>query len=108
MPGWALMQAMRCILAQICPVENDRGWHAGRTVPIFPPVFDKLALVDHMICQARPYIGKVSIAIDRAQGVAESRPVDAVNPVDAIEALHDPDPTPSRFSYRRSEEHTSE
>ncbi len=62
-------------------------------------MFDELTLIDHVVCQPRPDEGKIPVAIDGTQRVTQSRPMDAVNPVDPIEALHDPYAAPPRFPY---------
>src|SRR5918993_5733247 len=98
MTGRTLMQPVGCITTQVRPIEDDRGGHARRAVPVLPPVFDKLTLVDHMVCQTRPDEGKVPVSINGSHGVAQSRPMNAMNPVDPVEALHDPYPTPARIS----------
>jgi hypothetical protein len=92
------MQPVRCITTQIRGIQDDRGGNARGPVPILPPVFDELALIDHMVCQAPPDKGKVPVSVNGANAVAQSRPVDAVDPIDPVQALYDPDPAPPRIS----------
>ena len=92
------MQPVRCITTQIRRIQDDRGRHACGSVPILPPVFDELALIDYMVCQATPDKRKVPVSVDGANRVAQSRPMNAVDPIDPVQALHDPYPAPPRIS----------
>src|SRR5688500_5712637 len=93
-----LMQAMRGITIQVRAIEDHRRRHARRAVPIFPPMFDELTLVDNVIRQSRSDKRQIPVPIDRADCITQSRPMDTMNPVDPIEALHDSYPMPPRIS----------
>src|SRR5215213_7361471 len=85
----ALVQAMRRVTLQVHTIDDHRVGHAGGTVPVLPPVFDELALIDHLVCQTRPDKRKVHISIDRPEGITRPRPADTMHPVDPIQPLYD-------------------
>src|SRR5512140_2250975 len=89
MTGRTFMQTLRGITAQIYTVENDRRGNGHRPIPIPPPVFDELTLIDYMIRQMRTDISKVGISINGTHRVTQACPADAVHPVQSIQALHD-------------------
>jgi len=53
-----------------------------------------------MVRQARSNKGEIRIPIDRPHGVTRSSPADTVHPIDAVQALDDPDPSTTRPPQR--------
>src|SRR5215211_4438611 len=87
MHRWTFMQSMRSIAVQIHAIDYDRRRDTCRAIPILPPAFDKLALINDLMCQTGANEREIGISIDRSNGIARSRPTHAMNPVDAVEPL---------------------
>ena len=79
---------------------------------LFPPVFCKLALINHMIRQAVSYRAQEQIVALRSEVVSDTRAQSSMHPVDSIESLYDAAtcttslseanqvPTPANHQYR--------
>src|SRR5512133_614766 len=96
MPGGTLMQSMRRITSQVHTVADHCGRNPRWLIPILPPILGELALINNLISQPSADIGEICVSINCPDGITRSHPAGALQPVDPVQALHDPDPAPAR------------
>jgi len=69
-------------------------WHTRTPTPIFPPSFDKIALIDYVISQKATCEPQQQVASFGAPGVSRIGEPHAVHPVDTIKAVDDAHASP--------------
>ena len=87
--GRPFMRTIGSVGLQVHAVKDDRGGRFCNPVPVLPPFANELTLIDDTVREAGAEERQHGVAIFRADGVAHSRPADALHPVDSVQPLDD-------------------
>src|SRR4026207_228912 len=96
--GWAFMQTVGCISTKVNSVKNYRERDARRAVPILPPAFDELTLINYVLRKSCADEREIGVSINGAECVTQPCPSNALHPVETVESLYNARASCARLS----------